>query len=104
MLLEPDERVRIKGMIINKFRGDKSLLDSGIKMIEELLNIPVVGVIPYIDLELVDEDSLIDRDKRCNTEKQSDEEIEEELNKLAKAMRDNLDMDYIYEIMDLKND
>lgn len=104
MLLKPDERARIKGMIINKFRGDKSLLDSGIKMIEELLNIPVVGVIPYIDLELVDEDSLVDRDKKCNTEEQSNEEIEAELNKLAKAMRDNLDMDYIYEIMDLKND
>ena len=63
MLLEPHERARIKGLIINKFRGDKTLLEPGIKMIEDLLNIPVVGVIPYISLDLIDEDSLIDRNK-----------------------------------------
>lgn len=103
MLLEPHERARVKGLIINKFRGDKTLLDPGIKMIEDLLNIPVVGVIPYVKLELVDEDSLIDRDKICNHENQSSEEEELELNKLATTLRENLDMDYIYKIMGLKN-
>jgi adenosylcobyric acid synthase len=48
MLLEPHERARIKGLIINKFRGDKTILDPGIDMIEEMLNIPVIGTIPYI--------------------------------------------------------
>lgn len=104
MLLEPHERARIKGLIINKFRGDRTLLEPGIKMIEELLNIPVVGVIPYIELELVDEDSLIDRDKKCNNEVQSKEELEHELSKLANSLRENLDMDYIYKVMGLIND
>lgn len=103
MLLEPHERARIKGLIINKFRGDKTLLDSGIKMIEELLNIPVVGVVPFVKLELVDEDSLIDGDKKCNTEAQSYEEEEYELNKLAALLRENLDMDHIYKVMGLVN-
>ncbi len=104
MLLEPHERARVKGLIINKFRGDKSLLESGLKMIEDLLNIPVVGVIPYIHLELVDEDSLIDREKRCNIENQTLEEEEIELKRLAETLRTNLDMDYIYKIMGLVND
>ena len=87
MLLEEDEKRRIKGLIINKFRGDKALLDPGIKMIEDMLNIPVIGTIPYVPLELVDEDTLIDYEKRCNKEEQSHEEMERELDKLAKVLR-----------------
>ena len=101
MLLEPNERQRIKGLIINKFRGDKTLLDSGIKMIEELLNIPVVGTIPFVHLELVDEDSLVDYEKECNTNPQTEEDMEKELVKLSTVLRENMDMDYIYEIMRL---
>lgn len=61
MLLEQEERARIKGMIINKFRGDKSLLDSGVELIEEKLGIPVVGVTPYLAVDIEDEDSLSSR-------------------------------------------
>ena len=57
-LLEPEERSRIKGFIINKFRGDESILESGIRMIEEKTGIPCVGTIPYIKIQLDDEDSL----------------------------------------------
>ncbi len=99
MLLKEEERKRIKGLIINRFRGDKGLLESGIKMIEELLNIPVIGVIPFIPLELADEDSLVDYEKRCNHAHQSEEEIEEELNKLSKIVRENLDIDYVYSLL-----
>lgn len=99
MLLEAHERTRIKGMIINKFRGDKSLLEPGIRMIEDLLNIPVVGVIPYISLDLIDEDSLIDRNREPNKEEQTLEEEELELSKLSSSIRDNMDMEYIYEII-----
>lgn len=101
MLLEEEERKRIKGLIINKFRGDKRLLNSGIKMIEELLNIPVIGTIPYMPLELVDEDSLIDYEKRCNISSQRDEELEEEFKKLSQLIRQNLDMDYVYSLLDI---
>ncbi|WMM25844.1 cobyric acid synthase [Tissierella sp. MB52-C2] len=101
MLLEEHERKRIKGLIINKFRGDKTLLDPGIKMIEEILNIPVIGTIPFAHLELVDEDSLVDYDKECNMNPQTEEEMERELSKLAAILRENMDMDYIYKIMGL---
>ena len=60
-LLDPDERARIKGVIINKFRGDESILMPGVRQLEELLQIPSVGVVPYMHLDIDDEDSLSDR-------------------------------------------
>ena len=61
MLLEPDEQALLKGFIINKFRGDKTILDPGIVMLEERGGIPVVGVIPFMQLDIDDEDSLSER-------------------------------------------
>lgn len=59
MLLRPHERERIKGILINKFRGDIRLFEPGIKMLEELCGIPVVGVVPYYhDIYIEEEDSL----------------------------------------------
>jgi adenosylcobyric acid synthase len=57
-LLEPDERALIKGFVINKFRGQRSLLDSGLTWLEERTGIPVVGVIPWVDEVFPSEDSL----------------------------------------------
>ncbi len=61
MLLTREERARVKGLLINKFRGDPSILAQGITMLEERVRIPVTGVIPYMDLALEDEDSLTER-------------------------------------------
>ena len=61
MLLEEDEKERIKGLIVNKFRGDKTILDPGITMLEERGGIPVTGVLPYMHVRLDDEDSLSER-------------------------------------------
>ena len=60
-LLEPDERAMIGGLIINQFRGDVSLLTPGIGQIEELLHIPVLGVVPHSAADIDDEDSLSER-------------------------------------------
>lgn len=57
-LLSEEERERVKGVIINKFRGDVSLLQPGIDQIEALTQVPVVGVVPYLDLTIDSEDSL----------------------------------------------
>lgn len=58
-LLEPLERCYVKGIIINKFRGDRSILDSGIDFISKKTGIPVLGVIPWMnDLSLPAEDSV----------------------------------------------
>jgi adenosylcobyric acid synthase len=64
MLLDPSERSRIKGVVINKFRGDKSILQSGLDMLEDLTGVPVIGVVPYSDLQIEDEDSLTSRFKK----------------------------------------
>ena len=61
MLLEDDEKEMVKGLIINKFRGDKTILDPGVEMLEERSGIPVVGVAPYLQIEVEDEDSLTER-------------------------------------------
>lgn len=58
MLLTEEERAMVKGVIINKFRGSYEILEPGIKMLEEMIKIPVVGVIPYFRLNIEDEDSV----------------------------------------------
>ena len=68
-LLEEDERKRIKGTIVNKFRGDRSILEPGIRILEELCGVPVAGVIPYTHVDIDDEDSLTERFARTTERK-----------------------------------
>jgi len=60
-LLEREERERIKGFLMNKFRGDRELLMPGIRQLYRRCPIPVLGVVPYAELDLEDEDSLAER-------------------------------------------
>lgn len=60
LLLDEEEQNRVKGFIINKFRGDKSILDPGLEQFYEKVPIPVLGVTPYMNIHLEDEDSLSD--------------------------------------------
>ena len=57
-LLEPDERARIKGLIVNKFRGDAEILRPGLAPLEQKTGVPVLGVVPYVRTAIDDEDSL----------------------------------------------
>ena len=61
MLLDPEERAMVKGVIINKFRGDVSILKPGLDMLEEKTGIPVIGVLPMMNVDIEDEDSLSER-------------------------------------------
>ena len=63
-LLDPEERARIKGLVINKFRGDRAILEPGLKTLEDLCGVPVAGVVPYLHVDIDDEDSLTERFQR----------------------------------------
>ena len=71
-LLPEEDRARIKGLIINKFRGDPAILRPGLTQIEEKTGIPVLGVVPMMRLDLDDEDSLSERLKNRNSDKPVD--------------------------------
>jgi adenosylcobyric acid synthase len=60
-LLAEDEKQRVKGVVINKFRGDVELLRPGLLMLEEIIHIPVLGVIPWLDVHIEDEDSVTEK-------------------------------------------
>ena len=59
LLLTPEERKRVKGILINKFRGDIRLFESGVKILEELCGIPVLGVVPYYHNIYIDEEDSV---------------------------------------------
>lgn len=61
MLLDEEERKRVKGVIINKFRGNMESFKPAMKQLEEIIKIPVLGAMPYFDLDIEDEDSVTER-------------------------------------------
>lgn len=65
-LLPPDVKALVRGIIINKFRGDMKLLEPAVKQLEELTELPVLGVIPYMEMRIPSEDSVSIKDKTQN--------------------------------------
>lgn len=102
MLLNEEDRKRIKAIVINKFRGEKEVLKSGFDIIEKLTGVPTIGILPYDYVDLEDEDSISERDKNTNliSENLKNKEYrEEQFKKLEKIVRENVDIKKIYEIM-----
>lgn len=60
-LLEPDEQEMVKGLVVNKFRGDRAFFEDGVKILEQRGGKPVIGVVPYIHCDIEDEDSLSEK-------------------------------------------
>ncbi|MGL5085949.1 MAG: cobyric acid synthase, partial [Clostridium sp.] len=56
MLLEEEEKARVKGVIINKFRGNVDYFESAMKQLEDIIKIPVLGALPFADFDIEDED------------------------------------------------
>ena len=99
MLLDEDERSLIKGIIINRIRGQKESFSKISDKMEKITGLPVVGMVHYLDLKLEDEDSLIDSATGLK-KPQSRAEMELEFEHLATQLRSQLDLATIYQIME----
>ena len=96
----------MRAFIINKFRGDEEILKPGLQEMEELTGVPVVGVLPYVSLSLVEEDSLSGESSgkdrfSCLRGDFSWEEIDQELDWWSKTLEEYLDIKKIEEIIGL---
>ncbi|MFV0504615.1 MAG: cobyric acid synthase [Lachnospirales bacterium] len=97
-LLEKDELKLVKGIIINKCKGNIVLFKEVVEKMEEITGIKVVGTIPYKPIDIEDEDNLIDPEFGVKTEK-SVEYMHKQFDILADHLRANLDMEYVYKIL-----
>lgn len=114
LLFDEEEKARVKGFVINKFRGDVNLLTPGLKMLEEITNVNVLGVVPYMNVDIEDEDSLSEAERKIaskiNPVNSLDDLKDFDLKKykesqydiLATCFRKSIDMDRIYEITGIK--
>jgi len=91
-LLEKKYQKLVKGFVINKFRGDINILKPGFKKIKEITNRPVIGTIPMINLDLPEEDSLNVNAKNLTWNKKNLVKIENEIDKLSKLVKSNLNI------------
>jgi adenosylcobyric acid synthase len=92
-LLKPIHRNFVKGFLINKFRGDKSLLDPAIKSVEKITKKEILGIIPKINFDLPNEDSL--DGTASNKSKLPKESWDSEINLLARKIRESIDVQKI---------
>jgi adenosylcobyric acid synthase len=97
MLLEDDERDLIKGLIVNKFRGERSIFGSGEMILKERGGKPVIGVVPCIDCDIEEEDSLDESKKRGDYSDKSYRE--KQYNIMADEVRKSLDMELVCKIL-----
>ena len=91
-LIEKKYQKLIKGFVLNKFRGDIDVLKPGFRKIKQLTKIPVLGTIPMLKMNLPEEDSLNVKAKEITWTKKNISIIDKELDKLAKTVKNNLDM------------
>ena len=91
-LIENKYKKLVKGFVLNKFRGDIDVLKPGFRKIKQLTKIPVVGTIPMMKMNLPEEDSLNVKAKQIAWTKKNISKIDKELDKLAKTVKNNLDM------------
>ena len=98
-LIEKKYQKLVKGFIFNKFRGDIDVLKPGFKKLKNLTNIPVIGTIPLVSLNLPEEDSLNSNPKDIVWNKKNIRKIDNELNKLSKIVKSNVDINSIEKML-----
>jgi len=98
-LIEKKYQKLVKGFIFNKFRGDLDVLRPGFQKLKNITKIPVMGTIPLIQLDLPEEDSLNANPKDIQWTKKNISKIDDELNKLAKTVKSNIDIKSIEKML-----
>ena len=98
-LIEKKYQKLVKGFIFNKFRGDIDVLKPGFKKLKNLTHIPVIGTIPLISLNLPEEDSLNSKPKDIIFNRKNILKIDNELNKLSKIVKSNIDINSIEKML-----
>lgn len=98
-LLPARQRKFVKGIIINKFLGQKSILNNAIVQVEEMTNRKVMGVVPKIQFDIPSEDSL---DQKRAKSSYSKRYLDEQINIVASTFRKNTDMQYLLNILKMK--
>ena len=91
-LLEKKYQKLVKGFVFNKFRGDIDVLKPGFRKVKQITKIPVLGTIPMMKMNLPEEDSLHAKPKEISWTKNNITKIDKELDKLAKTVKNNLDI------------
>lgn len=114
-LMSKEEQNLIKGIVINKFKGDIKYFEDGKNIIEDICKTNVLGILPYFEVNIEDEDSLVDNGKMKTkemlinnlkgekTESLYIKYLEEQFDLLAKSFKENLDMNKIYKILDINS-
>jgi len=105
-LMPDDERRLVKGLVVNKFKGDAQLFADGVKILEDLCGAPVLGVIPHTEIMLEDEDGLADGEVKTRESLMKKigaanygAHMQAEFDRLAAHFRKHLDMAQIYAIL-----
>jgi len=94
-LVEKKHRKLIRGFVFNKFRGDIGVLKPGYRKLRAITGVPVLGAVPLIGMDIPEEDSLNARPKKIAWTRQNVAKIDREIGRLAKTVKDSLDMQAI---------
>ena len=98
-LLPPIQRKFVKGIVINKFLGQKSILHNAIVRVEEMTKKKVIGVVPKLQFDIPSEDSL---DQKRTKQSYSKRYLDEQINLVAIRFKENIDMQYLLKILNMK--